>query len=201
MACGSPVNHRQATRDQHEADVQVEMRDLGTAEGHYEGTVVLAKDGHSYGAVLDLQRVYENMRLTQAEDPTQTINLPKLSGSLKFPFLEKVSVDSFKKYADLTNPMGGFSILLFDFGDYDPQTQLLVLPYGVNGYDQGSFGELQGKLSDGVFTGSWWAKPLGEVGSFRFTQAKAMHDGRESISVGDRSNDIVSRPIRLRSTR
>ena len=156
--------------------------------------MTMLKSGASFDATLELDRVYVNARLSGSEDPTQTLNLPQLSGSMTFTLLEKTSVSDYKNYSDIINPMGGFSTVLFDYGDYDTHTHLLVLPYGVSGYNQGNFGELQGELKDGTFTGTWFAKPLGVVGKFSFVQTQ----GDSSDSSGESGLDlVVSKPVRI----
>jgi hypothetical protein len=169
-ACGTSTSHRQTQRDQNEADSNAQMSDLGPAEADYDGTMTMVQSQQSLRVKLSIKRVYENVRPRQPQDPTQTINLPKLSGFLRFPVLDKMDPSDYGHYSEIINPMGGFSTVLFDYGDYDPKTKLMILPYNVSGYNQGSFGELQGELHGGVFTGTWFAKPLGVVGHFVLNQ-------------------------------
>ncbi len=167
--CGTAQNHRQSTRSETEADTQAEFQDLAPAEGHYEGKMTILKSREVFDVVLDIKRVYQNERLNQGQDPTQTVNIPKLSGSMQFPLLQEIGMSDYSHYSDLIDPMGGFTMTMFDFGDYEPNTHLLVLPYTVSGYSQGSFGELQGHLENNKFTGTWFSKPLGTVGKFTMT--------------------------------
>ena len=165
-ACGQSQNHRQSTRAQSEANTQAALKDLKPAEGHFEGTMQVTKSGHSYDVTLDIQRVFENVRQGQSSDPTQTVQVPKLNGVMRFPVLDKTDISKYSRYNEILAPMGGFSIAIFDFGDFDPDTHLMILPYNVSGYSLGSFGQLHGKLENGTFTGYWFSKPLGNVATF-----------------------------------
>jgi hypothetical protein len=167
-ACGQSQNHRQSTRAQNEANTQAALKDLKPAEGHFEGTMQMTKSGHTYDVTLDLVRIFENVRQGQSSDPTQTVNVPKLQGAMRFPVLDKDKTDVSERgrYNEILNPMGGFSTAQFNSGDFDPDTHLMVLPYNVSGYSLGNFGELQGKLENGTFTGHWFSKPLGNVATF-----------------------------------
>jgi hypothetical protein len=62
--------------------------------------------------------------------------------------------------------MGGFLRVIFDFGDYSPMSQNLILPYTIPGYAVGAFGELSGNLQSGHFKGMWFSNPFGNVGIF-----------------------------------
>jgi len=170
LGCSKNPDHRQSTRDQVEADAAAQMADLKPAEGEYDGVVHLRKSHQNFRCHLSLKRVYENIRNPQGSDPTGTANIPKLSGVLSFPVLDALDERRRADYAELTDPLGQFAQALFDFGDYDPQTNLMVLPYNISGYSQGSFGEFTGELHAGVYKGTWFAKPLGEVANFELRQ-------------------------------
>jgi hypothetical protein len=172
ISCGQSQSHRQSQRAQNEANSQSEMTDLAPAEGVFSGSMHMLVSGQNFKVKLTIKRVYENVRPSQPQDITQPINVPKLNGFMKFPVLDNINIADYGSYSEIINPMGGFSTILFDFGDYDPKTNILILPYNVSGYSQGSFGELQGDLHNGVFKGEWYAKPLGVVGKFKFTQAQ-----------------------------
>ncbi len=170
ISCGQSQSHRQTQRDQNEVNSQSEMTDLAPAEGDFSGSMHMLVSGQSFKVKMTIKRVYENVRPSQPQDITQPINVPKLNGFMKFPVLDNINISDYGSYSEIINPMGGFSTVLFDFGDYDPKTKILILPYNVSGYAQGNFGELQGSLNNGVFKGEWFAKPLGVVGKFKFVQ-------------------------------
>jgi hypothetical protein len=169
-ACGQVNSHRENERQQNQADVTAELKDLAIAEGSYTGTITMKADGREYDAQIILTRVFENVHPGSSQDPTQTINLPKLSGNLTFAVLKNTTYAQYSQYPALIQPMGGFALLAFSYGDYDPESKRMTLPYNVSGYSNGNFGELFGKFQNGEFTGKWFCQPLGLVGDFAFSK-------------------------------
>jgi hypothetical protein len=75
-------------------------------------------------------------------------------------------MSDYANFQELFQPMGGIGRITFDFGDYNPISQDLVLPYTVPNYSNGNFGEISGKLTENHFIGTWFSNPFGIVGNF-----------------------------------
>jgi hypothetical protein len=134
--------------------------------------VVLSASGQAFDANIIVKRTLETRRDPQSDDPTQTVSIPTLGGSLHFPAVQEIldhHPEDIPGFHELLDPLGMFATVTFDLGDYNPATQQLVLPYDVPGYAGGSFGELTGTLSGGKFTGDWFSKPFGDAGTFVLT--------------------------------
>lgn len=132
----------------------------------YRGSITMAGTGTVYEGQLEVGRILEEK---SDGNPTETVSVPRLEGSLRFPVLEAItSEEVFSKYDELINPMGRQESVVFDMGDFDPRTKILLLPYAVAGYGQSSeFGRLSGALTpNGHFIGKWTAKPMGIVATF-----------------------------------
>jgi|GEM_PF-4671246 len=161
---------RQTENAQYAADSAAKSQELSVAEGHYIGNVHLLKSNQDFQADLVLKVVMEPARSQQPENPSETVSVAKLSGSLSFPALDAVSGQDYSSFSGLVAPMGGFQKMLFDYGDYTPATSDLILPYSVSGYADGRFGQVEGHLNAGVLTATWFAKPFGEVATMTLTQ-------------------------------
>lgn len=180
LSCGQQNSHRESVLDQQTSDSQAKFDELAPAEGTFSGQMHLTQSGESFATQLTIQRVMENQRTTQSTDPSVTVALAKLSGNLRFPAIDRIDSSDhseFTDYAEILNPLGGLGTALIDFGDYNPKNSQLVLPYNVASYTQGSYGELSGTLGQGHFTGSWFSKPYGTVGTFDLTQTSTNAGG------------------------
>ncbi len=159
---------------QNNADTQATWDQLAPAEGTYKGTMHLAASNQDFECELQVQRLIktENTPATTA-DPTQTVQVPQLGGSLHFKVIDRLYQDKdsslFSDFNSLLEPMGLQYSVLFDHGDYQSQTQIMTLPYSVIGYDK-IYGELTGTLSNGEYKGTWTSKNDGTVGTFDLTQ-------------------------------
>lgn len=169
LSCGPQPTARDRVNAQYDADQKAKESDLAPAEGTYKGTMLLAESHQKFDFRLEVRRIVHNERAPQSQNPSETVQIPKLSGSLSFPALDRLSIVDYANFQALLNPLGGFSRVMFDYGDYNPNTKILVLPYAVPGYSSGNFGELTGNLNTSHFTGKWFAKPFGDVGTFDAT--------------------------------
>ena len=175
-SCNSPSSQsaRQAENAQYTADTQAKAQDLMPTQGHYTGTMHLLKSNQDFAAVMDLQVVFDTEKSPQAQNPSETITIAKLSGGISFPALDAIAGQDVANLSELVGPMGGFQKILIDYGDYNPINQILLLPYSVGGYSNGYFGQLQGTFSNNQFTGTWFAKPFGEVATFTLSQVPSL---------------------------
>jgi hypothetical protein len=164
-ACGQTDSHRQSEKKQNEANVQDSRNEIMPSLGRFEGSMFMTETGKKYDAVLYCTLIYKV--IASPQDPAQTISIPKISGSLHFPFLEHIKDDSYIKYEELLLPMGGYLLLSFDNGDFDMDNHELDLPYPIPQFPERTWGELQGQLVNDVLTGSWITKMHGVVGRFR----------------------------------
>lgn len=167
-SCGQPGTLRQNEISQDQASIQAKFKELAPAEGVFTGSVTLDGSGQAFDATITIKRTMETQRDPQSDDPSDTVSLPTLTGSLRFPAIDNLQPADYPGFHALLDPMGGYATVLFDLGDYDPSTQQLVLPYTVPGYSSGNFGELTGTLTNGTYQGDWFCKPLGDTATFSF---------------------------------
>jgi hypothetical protein len=174
--CGEQATQRQDQIKQDNADTQAKYADLQPADGTYTGLVHLISTDEDFAVTLDIQRVYEPEQSQNSQDPSETVSIPKLSGQMTFTALKNLSLADYSHFGPLLDPMGGFSIATFDYGDFNPTNNQLILPYSVAGAT-GTYGELTGTLAPdpqtGIYhySGSWFSKPFGTVGTFELDVA------------------------------
>jgi hypothetical protein len=169
-ACGQGQTTRQALGAQDEADSSTKFQELAPAEGDFTGQLTLASSGQKFAAILRLRRQYENVHSDQSTDPTATTAVPKLGGDLRFTALEGLPEEDYPDFSALIDPMGHSTVMTFTFGDYTPSSGAIVLPYMVNGYSQGNYGQLSGKLSASQIQATWTANPFGTVGTLELSR-------------------------------
>jgi hypothetical protein len=176
-ACGQQSTERQSVLKQDDADSNAANQDLAPADGIYNGPLHLFSVEQVFTVKLDVHRVMEPEHSQDSQDPSDTIMVPKLSGSMTFAALSATDNDNSVVLKDgyfgpLMDPMGGFSMANFSYGNFDPaNNNQLVLPYSVTGVT-GTYGQLSGTLTlnsaTGLYhySGTWSANPFGDVGSF-----------------------------------
>ncbi len=179
-SCGTPATNQETVNRKNNEFTLSKQEDLLLAESVYKGTVHLNSSAQDFDCVLEIQRSSEFTRIPQNQNSRETIEVPKLSGSMGFPALENIQVSDLSSYSSLTAPMGGFLRVIFNFGNYNSYTRKLILPYTVPGYTQNSFGQLDGTLIDGNYQGTWFSKPFGVVGRFNFVQVNSHTENTQS---------------------
>jgi hypothetical protein len=163
--CNEHAPLRENADAQNTALEQARFTELAPAEGTYKGTVKLYSDNNNYDVVIKIHRRRENMG--NPSQPTETIRRPQLEAEIEFTALMNVPYEERSQHRALFDPMGWFNPVTVDFGVYTPSTKTLNLPYIVPGYSATTnYGEFSGTLDGRRFCGTWWTKPLGEVGSF-----------------------------------
>jgi hypothetical protein len=170
VGCSQTQSHRQSIQTQNEANFEAALKDLTPASGTYAGTITMRSTGRTYNVQVAMTIEYETVRQSQGQDSTIVTVVPKLSGSMRFPELNNLKLPDLNNFKDLMQATGGFSIVTFDLGDFDPETTRLILPYSLSSLSSGTYGSLQGKLINNGFKGVWIAKPLGEVADFNFVK-------------------------------
>jgi hypothetical protein len=169
--CGQQNSERQSVLKQDDADTQAKFDDLAPADGLYTGPLYLKSTDQVFTVNLDIKRVTEPEHSQDSQDPSDTISVPKLSGAMTFPALDNISQEDRASFGALMDPMGHYTTATFDYGDFDPSTTQLTLPYSVSG-STGTYGEMSGTLvinpNTGLyhFSGSWFSKPFGTVATF-----------------------------------
>jgi hypothetical protein len=163
--CNEHAPLRENANAQSTALEQARFQELAPAEGTYTGSVRLYSDNNSYDVVIRIHRRRENMG--NSTQPTETVKRPQLQATIEFKALQKIPYEERAQHRALFDPMGWFNPVTVDFGDYTPSTKTLNLPYFVPSYSATNpYGEFNGTLEGRRFTGTWWTKPLGEVGTF-----------------------------------
>ncbi|MEO5968955.1 MAG: hypothetical protein ABIQ95_03435, partial [Bdellovibrionia bacterium] len=165
-ACEAQKTAREKANLQYSSDKQTKYKELEPAEGIFSGSMHLIDSDQDFSVLLEVKRIIMIERAPQSQNPSETIEVPKLSGAMTFPALSHLDLRDYGYFHELLGPMGGFLRVMFDFGDYSSLSQNLILPYTVAGYSLGNFGEVSGILHDGHFKGTWFANPFGDVGTF-----------------------------------
>lgn len=169
--CGQQNTQRNNINAQDAADAQAKYQDLAPAEGQYTGTVLLAQTHQSFAMQLSLSRQMEPARSAQSQDPSESVSIPILEGPMSFPVLDALEnedvtdqLEDILHFKALTAPMGLNWRANLKNGTFDGTN--LVLPYSV-GNSSDIYGELNGQLVDGHYTGNWLAEePSSTVGTF-----------------------------------
>jgi hypothetical protein len=171
--CGQQNTQRDNVNATNAADAQARWQDLAPAEGTFTGTVLLAQTHQSFAMTVDLSRSTKPAPSAQSQDPSESVSVPVLTGDMSFPVLENLKkvdtniqdyFDDLRNFSALTAPMGINVRANFLEGTFDGTN--LTLPYSVSG-SSGIYGELNGQLSGGNFTGKWLAEePTSMVGTF-----------------------------------
>ena len=152
-------------------------------EGTYRGNVHMIGTNNNYEGALRLTRRFTS---TRSQDGATTLPAVTLIGNLNFPIFDGLTPGELEKaetkYRDVATAMGLYTSVIFDYGNYKPETRTLIMTYSVPGYAEGgSFGNLTGKITDGHFIGQWFVKPLGMVADFDLViQAEDSSDYRSS---------------------
>jgi hypothetical protein len=168
--CGQTPSHRQSEKKQIESNVQTAKKNVLPALGRFEGQILMYQTKREYVAVLEATVIYKVIPAPQ--DPTQTISVPRISGNLSFPLLQRIRDLSYNNYMELLLPMAGYIGLSFDNGDYDPDTHQLNLPYPVRQFPNEIWGQLTGELVNDVFSGKWSTRTHGVVGEFNLIRVR-----------------------------
>ena len=164
-ACDVQRTAREKISLQYNSDRQNKYAELNPAEGTFSGLMHLKASDQNFLCLLTLQRVSIIERAPQSQNPSETIEVPKLSGSMTFPALANMDIQDYGNFQELLSPLGGNMRVLIDYGDYSPMSQNLILPYSIPGYAQ-TYGEISGRIVNNHFIGTWFSSPLGEVGTF-----------------------------------
>jgi len=184
-ACGDKKTYRDVVSNQNDSFTQAKNKELQPAEATYQGVVHITDSNEDFDCVIEVKRTSEFTRLTQSQDQTETVEVPKLGGSVRFPILKNVQMEDLSSYSSLTTPMGGYLTVMFDFGNYNPRNKKLILPYTVPAYADHSFGEFNGTLTQGHYKGTWFSKPLGNIGTFDLIQVASSE--KTTVPVSDPS--------------
>ena len=93
---------------------------------------------------LVIKRGDQNIHSSQSQDPTDTVQVPKLVGYMQFPAIESEGSAACMTLPALMEATRGFRAISFTYGDYDPLTRQIYLPFSVPGHPQGDYGEVEG---------------------------------------------------------
>ena len=148
--------------------VSEKAKALQPAVNKYCGNMHLMKSDADFDVELQMERGDDNIHSSQSQDPTDTIQVPKLVGNMKFPAIHKEGSAAYITLPALMEATGGFYAISFTYGDYDPITHRVYLPFSVPGHTQGNYGEVRAILDIGTkhLVGVWYSNSYEEVGSF-----------------------------------
>lgn len=174
FGCGPTPSNRETEKQQNQADSAAERKDLQPALGRFEGQMLMTVSRRKFDVVLETKIIYHV--IPSPKDPTLNISVPRLSGYLKFPLLQNLSIFDLVPYSEVTNALGGFILAGIDMGDYDSNTQTLNLPYSVAKFGKGPFGSFQGELIGGAFVGKWNSRVQSQVGTFNLVRVEQTNE-------------------------
>jgi hypothetical protein len=164
FGCGQSPSHRESEKKQIESNVKEAKIDISPALGRFEGPMLMYAANKRYDTIVESALIYKV--IPSPVDPTQYVSVPKISGYLTFAVLRHQFWERTMELMDLLRPMAFYSLVSFTSGDYDPETHDLNLPYSIPDRPNTVWGELQGKLIGGVFSGTWRTRTDGVVGEF-----------------------------------
>ncbi|MBY0472209.1 hypothetical protein K2X30_13670 [bacterium] len=183
-AMGSSCNDHAPIRDgnnaQNAAFTTARWAELEPAAGTYKGVMRMTETGNEYACTLILTRMLDLVTANGTPVPTETIQVPKLYGTLMFDAMANETDNT--KFEELLYPLGHYWKMVFDYADYNTSTHSMVLPYTVSSYNKGPFGQLFGRLESGEFVGSWNSRYGENVGEF--TLRRVTDDGK-CLKSGD----------------
>ncbi len=174
-SCNEHAPIRDGNNAQNAAFTAARWAELEPAAGTYKGVMHMRETGNEYDCTLILTRMLDLVKANTTPVPTETIQVPKLYGTLFFDKLANETDNS--RFEELLLPLGYFWKMVFDYADYNSSTRSMVLPYTVSSYSKGPFGQLLGQLDSGEYVGSWSSRYGENIG--QFTLRKVKEDGRK----------------------
>jgi hypothetical protein len=167
-ACGSQNTQRDNVDQQNSANAQAKFSDLAPAEGTYTGNMTLSRSHQPFAITLQITRTPNTAAAPQA--PSESFSRWILTGNMSFTALSNVSPADFFDFQELTDPMGGNASVSFNQGDLDISNSQLTLAYSVPNSVDPNYGQLIGTLTNGRYSGTWTASPVGTAGTFDLIQ-------------------------------
>ncbi len=166
--CGNQPTYNANTQRWNSLAVSEKAKALQPAINSYCGAVHLIAGDADVDTVLVIQRGDDNVHSSQSQDPTDTIQVPKLVGFMRFPTVESQGSAAYMTMPALMEATGGFAVISFTYGDYDPETGHVFLPFSVPGHTQGNYGELRANLdlASKQLSGVLYSNSYEELGSF-----------------------------------
>ena len=152
--------------NQYASDFQIKAQALQPMVGVFQGKVHLLQLDQDFDCQIILSVVPQTENSPQSEDPSETVQVARLGGSIAFPALQHLPTQDYAGFQDLLNPLDDLSVVKVDYGDYNPNiTPPVTLPYLAQ--DQKTdFGTFSGQIIGDEFTGIWFADDFGNVGRF-----------------------------------
>jgi hypothetical protein len=169
-ACDPQNIYNTESQQQNTAQAEAKEQSLQPAVGYYCGNVHLTDSDEDFDANLSLQIIEDNEHSSSSTDPTDTVQVPKLAGSLTFPAIKNQGSAAYSTLPELMQATGGTEAISFTYGDYNPGTQIINLPFNVPNGPQGDYGSLSGTLNGNQFSGTWYSESSQAVGTFTLTK-------------------------------
>jgi hypothetical protein len=164
--CDPQNTYNSEAAQQNTAQADAKANALHPAEGNYCGTMHLVQSNLDFEVHLTLKVVSDNVHSSSSTDPTDTVQVPKLAGTMTFPAIANEGSAAYSTLPDLIQATGGYGSVAFTYGDYNPMNHKINLPFTVPGAAQGNYGAVTGGLEGDTFTGSWYSEASQLVGTF-----------------------------------
>lgn len=178
VGCSKQNTYHDDAAKQSAVEAQVRDQQLAPVLGTYCGKMHLVRSGMDFDVNMIVVRGEDNVHAPQSSDPTLTVRVPKLAGSMRFPAVENAGSSAYVSMPELIQATGGYGVLPFDNGDYDPQTRQIYFPFSVPGH-QGEYGEVRGAFNNGRYTGTWLSNSYRTVGTFELNQCDPSQAGTD----------------------
>ena len=168
VSCGKQNTYNTNAARQNSIAAFEKAKELRPAIGKYCGLMHLLKSDTDFDVELELHRGDDNIHASTSQNPVDTVQVPKLAGYMQFPAIENQGSAAYMTLPLLMEATGGYRAISFTFGDYDPLTQRIYLPFLVPGHTQGNYGEMRGtlNLATSRFAGVWYSNSYEELGAF-----------------------------------
>lgn len=166
--CGKQNTYNANSARWNSLAVSEKAKALLPAINKYCGLMHLIKHDIDFDVELLIQRGDDNIHSSVSQDPTDTIQVPKLVGYMRFVAIQDQGSAAYLTLPPLMAATGGFSAISFTYGDYDPLTRRVYLPFSVPGHTQGNYGEVRATLDTNTkhLSGVWYSNSFEELGSF-----------------------------------
>jgi hypothetical protein len=158
--------YRDSAAQQAVRAAQLKEHELTPVVGKYCGTMHMIASAEDYDVTINLTIERENVHSSASQDPTDTVQIPKLVGNMRFPAIDNLGSAIYESDPELIAATGGYGSVSFTYGDYVPETKRINMPFAVAGHGDGNYGAIDGTFDNGQIKGEWDSISFEHVGDF-----------------------------------
>jgi hypothetical protein len=173
-SCDSQNVYNSQSQQEDTDDTAARIAELQPALGNYCGSLHMIQSDQDYQANLTLNLATQDVHSSTSQDPTSTVRLPMLGGSMTFPQLVNDKNSPYSDMPDLIQATGASGSIGFTTGDYNPLDKSINLPFTAAGSQAGTiYGSVVGTLNGNTFTAQLFTQSSQLLGTFSFTKCAA----------------------------